>query len=208
MIERGIRAVHAVLGEDHAGDLRVVARREEHEPAMVAQVLRRPRRGASRVGDDLCRAGLAADVLAVDARARPVPLGELTTFHMPSRIACSFSGLTSTTDCGGGAGTGFHCRPVGDRLEDVRRDAGAAVAPASPRRPPARSASPTPVPGRSPRKWFRRRTTSARVVVAFQAVDGTSPVTSLGKSMFDFTPSPKSVAHLWMRSTPSMLPTL
>ena len=42
---------------------------------------------------------------------RPVPLGELTTFHMPSRIADSFSGLTSTTDCGGGAGTGFHCVP-------------------------------------------------------------------------------------------------
>ena len=32
-------AVLAVLGEDHAGDLRVVARREEHEPAVVAQVL-------------------------------------------------------------------------------------------------------------------------------------------------------------------------
>ena len=27
-----------VLGEDHAGDLRVVARREEDEPAVIAQV--------------------------------------------------------------------------------------------------------------------------------------------------------------------------
>ena len=37
---RGQIAVLAVLGEDDAGDLRVVARREEHEPAVVAQVLR------------------------------------------------------------------------------------------------------------------------------------------------------------------------
>ena len=32
-------AVIAVLDEDDAGNLRVVARREEHEPAVVAQVL-------------------------------------------------------------------------------------------------------------------------------------------------------------------------
>ena len=35
---RGRRAVLAVLGEDHAGDLRIVTRREEHEPAVVAGV--------------------------------------------------------------------------------------------------------------------------------------------------------------------------
>ena len=46
---RGQVAVLGVLGEDHAGDLRVVARREEHEPAVVAQVACRcscPRPGA------------------------------------------------------------------------------------------------------------------------------------------------------------------
>ena len=34
-----------------------------------------------------------------------VPLPPLTTSHIPSRIACSFSGDTSTCDCGAGSGT-------------------------------------------------------------------------------------------------------
>ena len=44
---RGVRAVHAVLEEHDAGNLRVVARREEHEPAVVAQVLGRSCRRAA-----------------------------------------------------------------------------------------------------------------------------------------------------------------
>src|SRR5438094_703190 len=39
--ERRVRAVYAVLEEHDAGDLGIVARREEHEPAVVAQVLGR-----------------------------------------------------------------------------------------------------------------------------------------------------------------------
>ena len=35
---RGVAAVDAVLEEDDAGDGRVIAWREKHEPAMVAQV--------------------------------------------------------------------------------------------------------------------------------------------------------------------------
>ena len=31
-------AVLGVLGEDHAGNLRLVVRREEHEPAVIADV--------------------------------------------------------------------------------------------------------------------------------------------------------------------------
>ena len=41
-------AVLVVLAEDHAGDLRVVRRREEHEPAVVAQVAVRCRAPPAR----------------------------------------------------------------------------------------------------------------------------------------------------------------
>ena len=61
-------------------------------------------------------------------RARPPVPPPLTTPHIPSRIACSFSGVTSTVDCGGGGRHRLPARPVVDRLEDVRRDADAAVA--------------------------------------------------------------------------------
>ena len=45
-------------------------------------------------------------------RARPpVPL-PLTTIHIPSRIACSFSGVMSNFDCGGGPGTAFQPSPL------------------------------------------------------------------------------------------------
>ncbi len=42
----------------------------------------------------------------------------------------------------------------------------------------------------------------------FHSVDGTRPATSFGRSIPLSTPRPSSVAHLWMRSTPSMLPTV
>ena len=62
-------------------------------------------------------------------RARPpVPL-PLTTAHIPSRIACSFSGVMSNFDCAGGVGTGFQPLPLpsSDRLDEVGCDARAAV---------------------------------------------------------------------------------
>ena len=59
-----------VLAEDHAGDLRVVPRREEDEPAMVAQVAAAAPRGqASLVRNHLRGAGLARDVASEDAAA-------------------------------------------------------------------------------------------------------------------------------------------
>ena len=42
----------------------------------------------------------------------------------------------------------------------------------------------------------------------FHSVDGTSPVTSFGRSMPLRTPMPSSVAHLLILSTPTMLPTV
>ena len=49
-------------------------------------------------------------------RARPPVPPPLTTIHMPSRIAWSFSGVTSIFDCGGGAGTGFQPSPSSTAL--------------------------------------------------------------------------------------------
>jgi hypothetical protein len=42
----------------------------------------------------------------------------------------------------------------------------------------------------------------------FHSVEGMMPSISLGRSMPDFTPSPSRVAHLWILSTPSMLPSV
>ena len=52
-----------------------------------------PAAAAALVRDHLRRAGLAGDVVALDAaRCAPVP-APFTTIHRPSRIACSFSGI-------------------------------------------------------------------------------------------------------------------
>src|SRR5207237_9907549 len=75
----GVRTVEAVLEEDHSGNRRVVARREEDEPAVVAQILAAPRgRQASGVRDHLRGARLAADVVPFDARpaARPAAVAD------------------------------------------------------------------------------------------------------------------------------------
>jgi hypothetical protein len=57
-------AVNAVLEEHHAGDLGLVARREEHEPAVVAQILvGLAGRALALVRDHLRRAGLARHVV-------------------------------------------------------------------------------------------------------------------------------------------------
>ena len=114
--------------EDDAGDLRVVARREEHEPAVVAQVLGRSCRPRPRpVFEMTCAVPVLPETSWPAMRARPPVPAPLTTIHRPSRIACSFSGSMSTFDCGGGGGTGFQPAAVVDRLEQVRRDARAAV---------------------------------------------------------------------------------
>ncbi len=95
---------------------------------MVAQVLRRPRRGASRVGDDLCRSRLAADVLAVDTRATAGAARRVD--DVPHAVTDRRQLLRADFDdrlrrrCG----HRLPLRPVGDRPEDVRRDADAAVA--------------------------------------------------------------------------------
>ncbi len=94
-------------------------------------------------------------------RARPPVPPPLTTIHRPSRIAWSFSGVTSICDCGGGGGTGFQPSPSSTALQQMRRDAGSAVGERRACRPPSRPASPTPAPGRWRRKSSRRRTTSS-----------------------------------------------
>ena len=42
----------------------------------------------------------------------------------------------------------------------------------------------------------------------FHAVDGMMPRVSCGRSTPLISPSPSAVAHLWMRSTPSRLPSV
>src|SRR5262249_60892243 len=69
---RRIGPVEPVLEEHDAGDLRVVARREEDEPAVVAEVgvlVQLLRAQAVLIGDDLRRPRLAADVVSFDAGA-------------------------------------------------------------------------------------------------------------------------------------------
>ena len=60
-------------------------------------------------------------------RARP-PVPRAVDHH-PHPVAnrLQLSGVMSTFDCGGGAATGFQPLPVVHRLDEVRRDAGAAV---------------------------------------------------------------------------------
>src|SRR5262245_46110055 len=61
----GVGTVNAVFEEDDAGDRRIVARREEDEPAVVPQILPAARRrDAAGVRDHLRGPGLAADVVA------------------------------------------------------------------------------------------------------------------------------------------------
>ena len=78
-------AVLGVLGENHAGDLRIVARREEDEPAVIAQVHLVPRR---RRLSPCYRDDLAVPVLPETSRPgilpRPPVPPPLTTSHRPS----------------------------------------------------------------------------------------------------------------------------
>ena len=130
--------------------------------------------------------------------ARPPVPPALTTIHMPSRMAWSFSGVTSIFDCGGGSGTRLPAFPVVDGPHEMRRDARAAVGERRRVDGERDRASPRPAPARWRPRSSRRHTISSLRCVAFHCVDGTSPVTSLGRSMFDFTPRPSSVAHLLM----------
>ncbi len=60
--------VFGVLGENHAGDLRLVVRREEHEPAVIADVHLALHRLGSRERNHLRGPGLAGDVESWHAR--------------------------------------------------------------------------------------------------------------------------------------------
>ena len=205
--QRRVAAVHAVLEEHDAGDLRVVARREEHEPAVVAQVLvglARPR--PCPAFEMTCAVPVLPDTSCPGILRRAARAARsLTTIHMPSRIACSFSG--SSVDLRLRRRRRHRLPPVAivDRLEQVRRHARAAVGERRHvdghrhRRHRHRALA-----DRRPRS-SRRRTTSRASSRRFHSVDGTSPCTSFGRSMPLFTPRPSTVAHLLILSTPTML---
>ena len=104
-----------------AGDLRVVARREEHEPAVVAQVLAAlPRRARRPWFEITCAVPvLPATSRPAIRRAPPVP-APFTTIHRPSCIAASVSGLNAdAVDRRRRRGTGF--QPVRPRPSPSRR---------------------------------------------------------------------------------------
>src|SRR5215475_1336521 len=67
--ESGVAAVHAVLEEHDAGNLRVVTRSEEDEPAVVAEIpVCLAGRGLALVGDDLSGPRLAAHIVTGNSR--------------------------------------------------------------------------------------------------------------------------------------------
>ena len=92
------------------------ARRTTNQP-LSRRSLRFPRAAARPWFEITCAVPvLPATSLPCDrALVPPVP-PPLTTIHMPSRIACSFSGSMSNFDCGGGVGTGFQPLPSSTAL--------------------------------------------------------------------------------------------
>ena len=126
--DRGAQvAVLVVLAEDHAGNLRVVLGREEHEPPVVAQVAAAvARRLPPLNGDDLRRAGLAGDVAARQPGAarragavdrQPQPVMQCGQRARPERHAVGHRGR----------GHGLPAVAFVHGLDDVRRHARAAV---------------------------------------------------------------------------------
>ena len=85
---RGVSAVDAVLEEDHTGDLRLVARREEDEPAIVAQVLARPSGGdTAGIRDHLRASRLPGYVVARQPCPSSSRRGIIRIDHQPHAIA-------------------------------------------------------------------------------------------------------------------------
>ena len=116
----------AVLQEHDAGHGRMIARREEHEPAVVAQVLARPRGGASSVRDHLRRPGLARNILAGDSGRRA---GATAVHHHPESVADRLQLFRIDLNLRLRRRP-RHRLPAGaivDGFEQVRRDARAAV---------------------------------------------------------------------------------
>ena len=201
-------AVLGVLGEDDAGDLRVVARREEHEPAVVAHVHLAAPAALAPVSEMTCAVPVlpetsrpsisraAAGAGAVDDQPQPV-------VHRARRSTAS----SSTVDCGGGGGTGFQPVPSSTALSTcgVYR-----VPPLATRhhhdgqRQRRHATCPWPIATEivSPGYHFSLR-------IAPLPLGGRhEPCTSFGRSMPVLSPRPSAVAHLWIRSTPSMLPSV
>ena len=117
-----------------------VLQRRPRRRSSGCRAARRRRTSRCRAGPCRCRAAAsrpwfemtwAVPVLPQTScpviRARPPVPPAFTTIQRPSRIACSFAGSTSIAACGGGVGTGFQPRALVDRLDQVRRDPGAAV---------------------------------------------------------------------------------
>src|SRR5882762_4856500 len=128
-------------------------------------------------------------------RARPPVPAPLTTPHMPCRIASSFSGVTSTFDWGGGGGTGLSPVPSSIALTRwgvMRVPPLAIVAAYTAIDTGVTDTCPWPIETEivSPAYHF------SCIFSSFHWVEGTRPCSSLGRSMFDLTPRPKSVAHL------------
>ena len=166
---------------------RVVARREEHEPAVVAQVQVGPPLAArlrALERDHLRRAGLAATRRSPAVRAFP-PVPPRVHDHPEPVVDARRSSRASArpAPCAAGGGTGFHPLPVVHRPEQVRRHRGARRWRAPPCRRPSTPASPTPGPGRSPPRSSRPAYHFSPVFACFHSVDGTRPSTSFGRSM-------------------------
>ena len=109
-----------MLAEDDAGDFRIVARREEDEPAVIAQVAlgAAGRLLAALQRNHLRRAGLARTSLP-GMRARPPVPAPLTTRNRPSCSAATVSGFSCTCDFGARRLHRLPSVPVVDRLQQV-----------------------------------------------------------------------------------------
>ena len=129
----------------------------------------------------------------------------LTTIHSPSCSASIVDCFILTVDCGGGAGTGSQPLPSSTALTTCgvkRVPPLATVIIMTASEIGVTLTWPWPIETEivSPGYHFGSR------VVFFHSVDGTSPLTSFGRSMPLRSPRPRSDDHLWILSTPSMLP--
>ena len=121
-------------------------------------------------------------------------------------MACSLSGSSRALGCAGGCGTGFQPLPSSStalsRCGVTRVPPLASVAAYTAIDTGVTDTDPWPIDTEivSPAYHFSLK------VSCFQPGDGTSPLTSFGRSMPLFTPSPSSVAHLLILSIPVMLP--
>ena len=130
-----------------------------------------------------------------------------TTIQSPSCSAATVDGLNENCSAGGGAGAG---------VQPLRSSVALTVCGTN-RVPPLATvaiitASDSGVTETCPCPMATEIVSPAYhfspVRAFFHAVDGMMPCTSFGRSMPVRTPSPRRVAHLCIRSTPSMLPSV